>query len=305
MNLFAIYELPFWSAFLIFILFSFIGWISEVIYVGVTSAHKFVNRGFLHGPICPVYGFGGVVILMLPPSLYATWIPLFFASMILCTIVEYFVSWLMEKLFHTRWWDYSHYKIQLNGRICLLNSILFGFLGVVVIHFVYPLMIDLLNSLGQKVINVSGVIILAVLSVDIFFTVRKLVDFANVMKKLKELGETLNSHYGQEEWFKKGSFIDMINSVIERAENRKEEFSQKILEKIDKVQNLRLPSVELFIKKFPSIKSTKYKDELNMIKEKIHQKIEAAKKKEKQNMHCHIGCLINIYISFLTFCFQC
>ena len=282
MNLLAIYELPFWSAFLIFILFSFIGWISEVIYVGVTSAHKFVNRGFLHGPLCPVYGFGGVVILMLPPSLYATWIPLFFASMILCTIVEYFVSWLMEKLFHTRWWDYSHYKIQLNGRICLLNSILFGFLGVVVIHFVYPLMIDLLNSLGQKVINVSGVIILAVLSVDIFFTVRKLVDFANVMKKLKELGETLNSHYGQEEWFKKGSFIDMINSVIERADNRKEEFNQKILEKIDKVQNLRLPSVELFIKKFPSIKSTKYKDELNMIKEKIHQKIEAAKKKDKQ-----------------------
>ena len=277
MNLFAIYELPFWSAFLIFILFSFIGWISEVIYVGVTSAHKFVNRGFLHGPLCPVYGFGGVVILMLPPSLYATWIPLFFASMILCTIVEYFVSWLMEKLFHTRWWDYSHYKIQLNGRICLLNSILFGFLGVVVIHFVYPLMTDLLNSLGQTWISISGMIILAVLSVDIFFTVRKLVDFANVMKKLKELGETLNSHYVQEEWFKKGSFMEMINSVIERAENRTEEFSQKILEKIDKVQNLHLPSVEPFLKKFPSIKSTKYKEELNMIKEKFHQKIELAK----------------------------
>lgn len=277
MNLLAIYELPFWSAFLIFILFSFIGWISEVIYVGVTSAHKFVNRGFLHGPLCPVYGFGGVMILMLPPSLYKTWIPLFFASMILCTIVEYFVSWLMEKLFHTRWWDYSHYKIQLNGRICLLNSILFGFLGVAVIHFVYPLMIDLLNSLGQTLINISGMIILAVLSVDIFFTVRKLVDFANVMKKLKEFGETLNSHYGQEEWFKKGSFMEMINSVIERAENRTEEFSQKILEKIDKVQNLHLPSVEPFLKKFPSIKSTKYKEELNMIKEKFHQKIELAK----------------------------
>lgn len=274
----AIYELPFWSAFLIFILFSFIGWICEVIYVGVTSAHKFVNRGFLHGPICPVYGFGGVVILMLPPSLYATWIPLFLASMILCTTVEYFVSWLMEKLFHTRWWDYSHYKIQLNGRICLLNSILFGFLGVVVIHFVYPLMTDLLNSLGQTWISISGMIILAVLSIDIFFTVRKLVDFANVMKKLKDFGETLNSHYGQEEWFKKDSFMDMINSVIERAENRKEEFSQKILEKIEKLQNLHLPSVESFLKKFPSIKSAKYREELNMIKEKVHQKIEPSKK---------------------------
>lgn len=274
----AIYELPFWSAFLIFILFSFIGWICEVIYVGVTSAHKFVNRGFLHGPICPVYGFGGVVILMLPPSLYATWIPLFLASMILCTTVEYFVSWLMEKLFHTRWWDYSHYKIQLNGRICLLNSILFGFLGVVVIHFVYPLMTDLLNSLGQTWISISGMIILAVLSVDIFFTVRKLVDFANVMKKLKDFGETLNSHYGQEEWFRKDSFMDMINSVIERADNRKEEFSQKILEKIEKLQNLHLPSVESFLKKFPSIKSAKYREELNMIKEKVHQKIELSKK---------------------------
>lgn len=274
----AIYELPFWYAFLIFILFSFIGWICEVIYVGVTSAHKFVNRGFLHGPICPVYGFGGVVILMLPPSLYATWIPLFLASMILCTTVEYFVSWLMEKLFHTRWWDYSHYKIQLNGRICLLNSILFGFLGVVVIHFVYPLMTDLLNSLGQTWISISGMIILAVLSVDVFFTVRKLVDFANVMKKLKDFGETLNSHYGQEEWFRKDSFMDMINSVIERAENRKEEFSQKILEKIEKLQNLHLPSVESFLKKFPSIKSAKYREELNMIKEKVHQKIELSKK---------------------------
>lgn len=274
----AIYEQAFWSAFLIFILFSFIGWISEVIYVGVTSAHKFVNRGFLHGPLCPVYGFGGVIILMLPPFLYKTWIPLFFASMILCTIVEYFVSWLMEKLFHTRWWDYSHYKIQLNGRICLLNSILFGFLGVAVIHFVYPLMLDLLNLLSQTVINISGMIILAVLSVDIFFTVRKLVDFANIMKKLKEFGETLNSHYGQEEWFKKGSVMEMINSVIERAENRREEFSQKVLEKIDKVQNLRLSSVESFIKRFPSIKSIKYKEELNLLKEKILLRLEHSKK---------------------------
>lgn len=269
----AIYELPFWSAFLIFILFSFIGWISEVIYVGVTSTHKFVNRGFLYGPLCPVYGFGGVIILMLPPSLYTTWIPLFFASMILCTTVEYFVSWLMEKLFHARWWDYSHYKIQLNGRICLLNSILFGFLGVGVIHFVYPLMIDILNSFGQTLINISAMIILALLSVDIFFTVRKLVNFANVMKKLKEIGETLNSHYGQEEWFKKDSFMEMINSVIERAENRKEEINQKILEKLEKFQSLPHHTIESFIKRFPSIKSNQYMEELNLFKEKIKNRI--------------------------------
>ena len=111
-----IYELPYKAAFLIFIMFSMVGWISEVLYVGIFHEHKFVNRGFLYGPLCPVYGFGGVVILLLPPVLYETWIPLFLASMVLCTIVEYFVSWFMEKMFHARWWDYSHYKFNIKGR---------------------------------------------------------------------------------------------------------------------------------------------------------------------------------------------
>ena len=93
MELLPVFRLPFQWAFLIFIMFSFIGWCSEVVYVGFIHEHRFINRGFLHGPLCPVYGFGGVVILTLPPSLYKTWIPLFLASMLLCTIVEYFVSW--------------------------------------------------------------------------------------------------------------------------------------------------------------------------------------------------------------------
>ena len=88
MNMMAIYQLPFAQAFLIFIMFSVVGWISEVLYVGIFHEHKFVNRGFLHGPLCPVYGFGGVVLLLLPSALYSTWLPLFFASMILCTAVE-------------------------------------------------------------------------------------------------------------------------------------------------------------------------------------------------------------------------
>lgn len=267
MKLLPIYELPIWSAFLIFILFSFIGWVSEVIYVGVTSAHKFVNRGFLHGPLCPVYGFGGVVILTLPADLYKTWIPLFFASMILCTVVEYFVSWLMEKLFHARWWDYSNRKIQLNGRICLLNSVLFGFLGVAVIHFVYPIMIKLLNDLGQTVVTFSGIAIFSVLIADMFFTVRKLINFAQIMRRIKDFGETLSSHYGHEEWFKKDSLTEMIASVKEQAELKKETFNQKILDSLERLQNFQYPAVESFLKRFPSIKTAHYKEDLHKLKE--------------------------------------
>lgn len=278
MELLPIYALPFTWAFLIFIMFAFIGWCSEEIYVGVIIEHRLINRGFLHGPLCPVYGFGGVVILMLPPSLYNTWVPLFLASMVLCTVVEYFVSWLMEKLFHARWWDYSQYKIQLNGRVCLLNSVLFGFLGLGVIRFVYPHIIEFLNWMGDQVIHYTAECIAIVLMVDLFFTVRKLVDFARTMEKMKVFAESLKDHYGHEEWFRGDSIGEMMASVKEHVVEGKDKASQNILEKINKMQEMRHSAAEGFIKRFPTMQSVMYKEELahlklSMLKLKIKNKI--------------------------------
>ena len=278
MELLPIYALPFKCAFLIFILFSFIGWCSEEIYVGVIIEHRLVNRGFLHGPLCPVYGFGGVVILMLPPFLYNTWVPLLLASMVLCTVVEYFVSWLMEKLFHTRWWDYSHYKIQLNGRVCLLNSVLFGFLGLGVIRFVYPYIIKLLDWMGGFVQQVTAECLAVILMADMFLTVRKLVDFTRTMEKMKAFTESLKDHYGQEEWFCGETITDMIASVKEHLAERKDNASQNILEKIEKLQNMRHTAAESFIRRFPTMQSVIYREELahlklKMLRQKIKNKI--------------------------------
>ena len=264
-----VYQLSFKAAFLIFIMFSVVGWVSEVLYVGIFHEHKFVNRGFLFGPICPVYGCGGIVILLLPPFLYETWIPLFLASMILCTIVEYFVSWMLEKIFHTRWWDYSHYKFNINGRICLLNSILFGFLGLGVIRFVYPQMLRFLAWLGDFVVMVSADSIALVMTVDIFLTVRKLIDFSATMEKIKVFGDSLRDHYGNETWFRAGSIEEMLASVKEQAENHKDKISQSVLEKIDRVQNARHAAVESFMAHFPTMKSIQYKDELEHLKSRI------------------------------------
>ena len=270
-----IYQLPFRQAFLIFIMFSFVGWISEVFYVGIFHEHKFVNRGFLYGPICPVYGFGGVVILLLPAALYSTWIPLFFASMILCTAVEYLVSWIMEKMFHARWWDYSHYKFNINGRICLLNSVLFGFMGLGVIHFVYPQMLRFLDWLGDFVIMVSSDSIAAVLAVDMVATVRKLVDFSATMEKIKTFGESLRDHYGNEIWFRGESFEAMLASVKEHAESDKDKISQSLLEKIDRFQTARNKAAESFMAHFPTMKSTQYKDELEHLKSRVKARVKA------------------------------
>ena len=269
MEMLPIYQLPFRQAFLIFIMFSVVGWISEVLYVGIFHEHKFVNRGFLYGPICPVYGFGGVVILLLPPSLYNTWVPLFFASMILCTAVEYLVSWIMEKMFHARWWDYSHYKFNINGRICLLNSVLFGFMGLGVIHFVYPYMLAFLNWLGDFVTKTSADIIGIGLGIDMVATIRKLVDFSATMEKIKTFGDSLRDHYGNEIWFRGENFAEMLASVKEQAESNKDKISQSLLEKIERFQTARNKAAESFMAHFPTMKSIQYKDELEHLKSKL------------------------------------
>ena len=279
MDMMAIYQLPFRQAFLIFIIFSVVGWISEVLYVGIFHEHKFVNRGFLHGPVCPVYGFGGLVILILPPSLYSTWIPLFFSSMIMCTLVEYFVSWIMEKMFHARWWDYSHYKFHINGRICLLNSVLFGFLGVGVIHFIYPQLLNLLNWLGDVTIQVSTDVIAVVLAVDLVATVRKLVDFGATMEKIKTFGESLRDYYGNEAWFRSENLESMLASVKEHASNGKDMVSQSILEKIEKLQTARNKAAESFMAHFPTMKSIQYKEELDHLKKIVKERVKAKLKK--------------------------
>ena len=274
-----IYQLPYKAAFLIFIMFSMVGWISEVLYVGIFHEHKFVNRGFLYGPLCPVYGFGGVVILLLPPSLYQTWIPLFFASMILCTIVEYFVSWFMEKLFHARWWDYSHYKFNIKGRVCLLNSLLFGFLGLGVIRYVYPQMLHFLDWLGDFVVMLSADAIGVILTLDIFLTVRKLVDFNATMEKIKTFGESLRDHYGNETWFRSESFEAMLVSVKEHATESKDYVSQNLLEKIERFQTARNRAAESFMAHFPTMKSIQYKDELEHLKNCLKERVKAKLKR--------------------------
>ena len=280
MNVLPIYDLPFHIVFLIFIIFSVVGWVSEVLYVGIFFEHKFVNRGFLHGPLCPIYGFGGLTILLLPQNLYTTWVPLFFASMIFCTIVEYISSWILEKLFHTRWWDYSHYKVNIKGRVCLRNSLLFGILGVVIIHFVQPYVMKYLSLFSDFVLTTSANVIAAALTVDLLITVRRLVDFSVSMARIKAFGENLRERYGHEQWFKGESVSQIIASVKAYAAERKDEASTALLKKIEQFQP-KLRNIESFMHRFPTLKSINYMEELEMLKERM----KAAKAKIRNRKH--------------------
>ena len=117
--------------FLLFITYSVIGWTMEV--VGkLIELKRFVNRGFLIGPCCSIYGFGGILITLLLQYFTANPVVLFFMAILVCGVLEYLTSYFMEKLFNARWWDYSQRKYNINGRVCLNTIIPFGILGCLI-----------------------------------------------------------------------------------------------------------------------------------------------------------------------------
>lgn len=130
--------------FSLFIAYAFLGWLMEVVWTLITNK-KIVNRGFLIGPYCPIYGVGCLLLITLLDRYKNDIIVLFIMSIIVCSILEYLTSYIMEKLFKARWWDYSKYKFNLNGRICAQTMIPFGILGVLVVYFLNPFLIKNIN----------------------------------------------------------------------------------------------------------------------------------------------------------------
>lgn len=119
------------------VIYSFLGWCCECVYCFIIGG-KLVNRGFLYGPFCPIYGFGALSIIFSLHNLPQTATAIFLGGMVVTSALEYVTSWAMELLFDAKWWDYSKQKWNLNGRICLLNSTLFGILCVILMFDLHP-----------------------------------------------------------------------------------------------------------------------------------------------------------------------
>ena len=155
--------------FLLFFTYAVVGWCMEVT-CKLIQFRRFINRGFLIGPYCPIYGVGGVAITLLLARYVGDPPALFCMSMIVCSILEYFTSWIMEKLFHARWWDYSTKKFNLNGRICLNTMVPFGLLGVVIMYAINPALMRLIERLGPMARNVLCAVLAAGFLTDLVFS---------------------------------------------------------------------------------------------------------------------------------------
>ena len=132
-----------------FFIYSFLGWVIETIYALLIHGH-FVKRGFLYGPICPIYGFGAAILIMCTQKLYKKPFQKFLISTIAFTVFEYFVSWILEVVFNLRWWDYSNDFLNIQGRVSLLYSIFWGLIGVFLLEKLHPFVQNLIQKLKLK-----------------------------------------------------------------------------------------------------------------------------------------------------------
>ena len=224
-----LYDIMFYL--LLFIIYSFIGWVIEVIYV-YYDEDKLVNRGFLIGPCCPIYGVSSILMIFLLDKYKPNLEVLFVMAVLICTITEYLTSLIMEKLFNTRWWDYSKQKFNLNGRICLKTSIAFGLLGVLLIYVINPFISSLLLKFNPIVLIVVSSIFLIVFLIDLCISF-------NIISKLE------------------------LNQILLKIDNT-DTISRKVREKIASKSIL----MKRLINAFPGFKITN----INKIKKRIKKK---------------------------------
>ena len=178
----------FLNLFFIFFTYSFIGWIIETIYVTLREfvmykKFKIANRGFLIGPYCPIYGLSCVLAISILSKYKDDLIVLFIVGMVLTSVLEYITSYFLEKLFNIRWWDYSIYPFNLNGRICLFNSFLFGLLSIFVIKYINPSIENFVYNIPNITRYFISVVLLIVFIIDIIVSY-------NTINKIKKTFKT-------------------------------------------------------------------------------------------------------------------
>lgn len=171
--------------FLLLILYSFFGWVMEVIDTKITTGN-WINRGFLMGPICPIYGIASIIMTYTLSYFYNYPLLVFIIALLICSIVEYLTSLILEKIFKMRWWDYSNKKFNINGRICLQTMLIFGTLGTLMIYLFNPSIYNLLAHLNKSFKEILIIIIAIIFIIDFLISTNIIFNIKSITKNLKK-----------------------------------------------------------------------------------------------------------------------
>lgn len=160
--------------FILFMIYSFIGYLVEITSCSIREEKLVLNRGFFLGPYLPIYGISCLLMGTFLLKYKNDFFTVFIMSAFICTTVEYITSYVMEKIFKARWWDYSDHRFNLEGRVCLFNAFLFGLGGLAFVYLVNPFVTNFLNSLNPSTIRIIGIILIIIFLADAIITIRTL-----------------------------------------------------------------------------------------------------------------------------------
>lgn len=279
-----------------FIIYAVGGWMLEVAYAAYREK-KFVNRGMLNGPVCPIYGFGVILVLLLLEPLNNNIPVLFIASVIVCSVLEYFTGFLLEKLLNTRWWDYSDVKYNLSGYICLSFSIYWGLFCVIIVHFIQPSIARFVGIINTRLLLFMLIVAYALLLIDFAVTAQtlyklrlKLVRMDKIAKDMKVLSNDLGYRI-YERTMKVEGLIEENKSIIEKLETDLEQFINKLEERrehrAEEIENaksrfkeirnrihgeldIKIPGLKRLFHAFPTVRSERHREALAEIKNRVN-----------------------------------
>ena len=246
-----------------FFVYGFLGWCTEVAYAAAKQG-KFVNRGFLNGPICPVYGIGvGVVVQFLTP-VENNLVLLYISSTILVTVIEGITGFLLEKIFHNKWWDYSEQPLNIGGYVCVLFSLIWGVFCVLIVKIIHPLIYKVLTMIPL----VLGIVVMACLAVgllaDLYVTAsgilkmnRRLEAMEKIAAELKELSDKVGEN--------------IYENVMEGMEFREEKKAriEELKAKYEEMAENRTKVGERLVKAFPKMQVGQHKEIFEELRERI------------------------------------
>ena len=255
---------------LYFFVYGFLGWCTEVAFAACKE-RKFVNRGFLNGPICPIYGIGvGIVVQFLTPY-KENLVLLYIASVVMVTALEWVTGFILEKIFHNKWWDYSKMPLNLNGYVCLLFSLIWGAACVLIVDFIHPLIHKVLSwipfPVGMTLIVVLGIVMFA----DLYVTASTILKMNKHLEKMKEIATDL--HRISDELGE--NIYQEVVEVLGKIQDVSDEAMEKIADLKKKYKEVGGKGIRVsrrLLKAFPRIESKKYREAMEDLKQYLKRK---------------------------------
>lgn len=258
----------FFTYFIFFFIYSVLGWIVETVYCRMLDG-RWTNRGFLFGPYCPIYGCGALIIIAFLNNFIDSPIKVFFLGMIFTSALEYVTSFLMEKIFNAKWWDYSNRKFNINGRVCLLNSLEFAVLGIALTYFIHPLLSTFVLSIPIELLQLISLALITIMGIDTGSTIATLLNLKERLATLKESTELLKAKNALYAKLNESELYKELNELTKNITLKRNYQIERIL---DAFPDFEFKDFKLQISEF--------KLELHKIKENI--KIQKIKLKEQK-----------------------